>query len=147
MHVEPWQLFAAVGLLLALAEFFTPSFFSLPAGLAFLVTALIAGFTDNWIALYAILAINLAIIYGIFYQFVWPRLGSKNPKTNADGMAGKIATVSEAIDPTSGGGEVKLYGDNFRVIAKETFAVGTRVMITATEGNKLVIRALNVGEG
>lgn len=141
MHLEPWLFFAGVGLVLALVEFFTPSFFSLPAGLAFLVTALVAVFTRDWVTLYVVLAINLAVIYAVFYQFVWPKLRRTAPRTNAEGMAGRVATVSEAVDPVSGAGEVKLYGDRFRVVAKEAFAVGTRVVITGTDGNKVIVRA------
>ena len=144
--MEPWQTFAVVGLLLGIAELFTPTFFSLPAGLAFLATALVGVFTDHWMTLYVVLAINLAMVYGVFYKFVWPRLAKVAPKTNADAMAGKIATVTEAVDPATDEGEVKLYGDKFRVVAKDTFAVGTKVMITATEGNRVLIRALAEGE-
>lgn len=147
MVFEPWQLLAAAGLLLALAEFFTPTFFSLPAGLAFIATAILAAFIDDWTVLYICLAINLGVVYALFHRFVWPKVRTKESKTNADGMAGKIAVVCEAVDPASGAGEVKLYGDRFRVVSTQAFAEGSRVMITATEGNKLVIRELVEGEG
>ncbi len=140
--VEPWHLLAAIGLLLTAAEFFTPTFFALPAGLAFLATAAIGLFTESPTILAAALAVNLGIVYGTFYRFVWPRLQKNSPRSNADAMSGKIAVVTEAVDPVTGAGEVKLYGDLWRVVSRLPFEVGTRVAIVATQGNKVVIEPL-----
>lgn len=145
--LSAWQVFVVVGLLLAALEIFTPTFFALPAGIAFLMTAAVAVFLDDWVALFVILSVDLTIVYFVFYRFVWPRLERNAPKMNADAMSGKVATVTEAVDPASDRGEVKLYGDRFRVIASQSFSEGTRVMITHTQGNKVVIRALQEGEG
>lgn len=137
--VEPWHLLAAIGLLLTAAEIFTPTFFALPAGLAFMATAALGVFTDNSTILISALAVNLGIVYGTFYKFVWPRLQKNAPRSNADAMSGKIAVVTEAVDPRTGAGEVKLYGDLWRVISDQSFEVGERVNIVATRGNKVVI--------
>lgn len=141
-----WQIFVVVGLLLAAAEIFTPTFFALPAGLAFLMTAVVALFLRDWVMLLVILSINLTLIYFVFHRFVWPRLKRDAPKMNADALSGKVATVSEAVDPASDRGEVKLYGDRFRVVAAQSFSEGTKVLITGTQGNKVVIRALEESE-
>ena len=138
---EAWQLLASIGVALALAEFFTPSFFSLPAGLAFIFTACFAAFIEGWTAIYLILAVNLLVVYTTFYLWVWPKLRKTAPKSAADAMAGKIATVSEVVDPKTGAGEVKLYGDTWRVIARESFSIGDKVLITGTEGNKVIIKS------
>gem|GEM_PF-1709431 len=139
--METWHYFAAMGVVLALVEIFTPTFFTMPAGLAFLATAAVGTMLDDTTLLFLVLAINLGVTYGVFYKFVWPRLQKSSPKTNADAMAGKIVTVSERIDPKTGEGYVKLYGDTWRVVAKDAFEVGDRVVITATVGNKVIVRA------
>ncbi len=139
MNIEPWQLLGSLGILLALAEFFTPTFFALPAGLAFLATAACAFTTQNWTVLALLLAINLAIVYSTFQRFVWSRLVPQSTKTNADAMVGQLATVSETIDPKTGAGEVKLYGDTWRVIAEQRYDEGQQVRILRTEGNRVVI--------
>ncbi len=141
-----WQVLLVMGLLLAAVEMFTPTFFSLPAGIAFVLTAGVAAFVDDWVTILVVLALDLAAVYFVFYRFVWPRLEQTAPKMNAGGMSGKVATVSEPVDPTTEAGEVKVYGDRFRVIATQPFAVGTRVMITGTRGNRVVIRSLEEGE-
>lgn len=145
--LSAWQVFVIVGLLLAALEIFTPTFFALPAGIAFLMTAGFAVFLDDWVTLLVLLAANLTVVYFVFYRFVWPRMERDAPKMNADAMSGKVATVTEPVDPAADRGEVKLYGDRFRVVASQSFSVGARVMITGTQGNKVVIRALEEGEG
>lgn len=141
--IQTWQVFASLGIALCLAEFFTPSFFALPAGLAFLATAGFALAIDDWTILSVILAGNLALVYATFQRFIWPHLQTKTTKSNAEGMTGKVAVVIEAVDPTTGQGEVKLYGDTWKVIAAQAFAVGEKVRIVRTEGNRVVIAAMS----
>lgn len=137
--IQTWQVLASLGIALCLAEFFTPSFFALPAGLAFLATSAFALAIDDWRIVAVILAGNLALVYATFQRFIWPRLQTTTTRSNADGMAGKVAVVIETIDPSMGQGEVKLYGDNWKVIASQSFAVGEKVRIVRTEGNRVVV--------
>lgn len=119
-------------------EIFTPSFFMLPAGIAFLGTATLAPFLSlTWTL--ALLVAWLLGVYGVFYRFVWPRLEKRSPKTGAHGMIGQIATVTEPIDASAQTGYVKLYGDSWRALSSESFAIGERVVILQTEGNKVVV--------
>jgi len=141
--IQPWQILASLGIALVLAEVFTPSFFALPAGLAFFATAGVALFSRDWTLLSVVLAANLAIVYVTFQRFVWPKLQRNNTRTNADGMTGKIAIVTAAVEPITGDGEVKLYGDTWRVVANRPFSVGDHVRIVRTEGNRVMIEASN----
>jgi len=137
--VEPWQSLAAVGVLLLLIEFFTPTFFTLPAGLAFLATAGLAAFVGDWPILLAALTVNLLIVYWIFQRHVWPRVKKNRKETNASGMVGQLAVVTEAVDPETGTGYVKLYGDSWRVVSDQAYDVGAKVKIIGTDGNKVVV--------
>lgn len=140
--MEPWQILAIVGVVLLLAEFFTPSFFTLPAGLAFLVTAGVAAFVVDWRILLAVLTTNLLVVYWIFQRHVWPRVKRERKEMNASGMIGQTAVVTEAVDPDVGAGYVKLYGDSWRVVSDRAFDVGAKVKIIGTDGNKVVIGPL-----
>jgi len=140
--VEPWQILAVVGVVLLLAEFFTPSFFTLPAGLAFLVTAGLAVFSQDWRILLGALTVNLLIVYWIFQRHVWPRVKKARTETNASGMIGQTAVVTEAVDPDAGTGYVKLYGDSWRVVSDRAFDVGAKVKIVGTDGNKVIVGPL-----
>ena len=137
--MELWQILAGVGVSLLVVEFFTPSFFALPAGLAFLATACVAAFVSDVRIVLAVLTVSLLIVYWIFQQHVWPRVKRDRQETNASGMVGKTAVVIEAIDPATGAGYVKLYGDSWSVVSEQAFEVGAKVKIIGTDGNKVVI--------
>jgi membrane protein implicated in regulation of membrane protease activity len=139
--MQPWQVLALIGASLAVLEFFTPSFFMLPAGIAFLLTALVAAFTADWPTLIGVLVVSLVLVYGVFSLLIWPKLRREAPRTGADGMAGKVAVVTEALVP-GGGGYVKLYGDTWQAVAEQRFEVGQKVRITGTDGNKVLVEAL-----
>ena len=138
---EPWQILVVVGVLLALAEIFTPSFVALPAGLAFLMTGAVAPLIASEAVLLALLSFNLLLVFGVFKRFVWPRLQKGAPKTAADGMVGKVVTVTDTIDPAVGAGYVKLYGDSWQAVSQEKFEKGARVVIVGMDGNKVVVAA------
>lgn len=137
--MENWHIFAALGVILVILEIFTPSFFMLPAGVAFLLTAAWAPLLDSLTANIGVLALHLIVIYTIFYLWVWPRMSKKAPQTNASGMSGQIATVTEAVRPDGTSGYVKLYGDSWRAISEHSFEIGERVVILRTDGNKVVV--------
>jgi inner membrane protein len=138
--MEPWLILAILGALFAISEIFTTTFFTLPAGIAFLLTAALAPLLKGWPLTLAVLAAWLAVTYLLFYFAVWPRLRKKeSPQTGASGMVGKIATVTEAITLESGVGYVQLYGDSWRAISESAFEVGAKVRILATEGNKVIV--------
>lgn len=139
-RMDPWLILAVLGTLFAVAEIFTTTFFALPAGIAFLLTAAIAPWLKTWPPILAVLAAWLVVMYLIFSFFVWPRMRPKaKTGTGVDAMVGKIATVTEAITRESGIGYVQLYGDSWRAISEDPFAVGEKVMILATEGNKVIV--------
>jgi membrane protein implicated in regulation of membrane protease activity len=137
--MEPWQLLAAVGVLLLVLEIFTPSFFTMPAGIAFLVAAIVAVFAPDLRIVLASLTVALLVVYWIFQRHVWPYVKRGRQETNASGMVGKTAVVTEAVDPASGSGYVKLYGDSWSVVSEQAFDVGAKVKIVGTDGNKVVI--------
>lgn len=140
--MEPWQILAVAGVLLFLAEFFTTSFFTLPAGLAFIATAFLAAFVKDWPILLGVLTVNLLVVYWAFHRWVWPRVRRTRTETNASGMVGQTALVTEPVDPTAGTGYVKLYGDSWRAVSEHAFEVGAKVKIIGIDGNKVVVGPL-----
>jgi len=147
--MTPWQILALVGVLLSAAEIFTPSFVMLPAGVAFLLTALVGAVVPPWsanrTALLAVLALWLLVVYATFYWLVWPKMSKapSAPKTGADGLVGKRATVSEAVVPGTSEGYVKLYGDTWRAVGTRRYEVGTEVLISGIDGNKVLIEPID----
>jgi membrane protein implicated in regulation of membrane protease activity len=142
--VSTWQILALVGVVFVIGEFFTASFALLPIGIAFLLTALLSPFLSGWVAILAVLTVNLLLQFALFQKLVWPRMRHKAPATNAIGMIGKEAIVTEPVPPDSGSGYVALYGDRWQAVshAGEAFAVGEKVRITAIDGNKVIVQRL-----
>ncbi len=139
--MSTWQILALLGVIFVIGEFFTASFALLPIGIAFLLTALVSPFLDSWALVLAVLTINLLLQFALFKSWVWPRMRNKAPATNAAGMVGKEAVVTEPVPPDSGAGYVALYGDRWQAISRagEAFDVGERVRIAAIDGNKVVV--------
>lgn len=134
----PYQLLGALGLALIISEIFIPGFILLPAGVAFLMAALVGLLTDSWYVLLPALA-----AFELFAFFVlrnW--LAKFNPKqsfhSNAEAMMGQECEVIEAIKP-SRGGYVKLYGDQWTARSEhpQEIEVGRKVKIVRVEGNKV----------
>jgi inner membrane protein len=138
--MEPWLILAIVGALFAISEIFSASFFMLPAGIAFMLTAAFAPLLKTWPPTLLTLAGLLTLTYMLFYFGVWPRMRApKASQTGADGMIGKVAIVTQEITAESGVGYVQLYGDSWRAISETPFVSGAKVKILATEGNKVIV--------
>lgn len=136
--MAPYQLLGALGLALIISEIFIPGFILLPAGVAFLMAALVGLFTDSWYVLLPALAAFEVFAFVVLRNW----LSKFNPRqsfhTNADAMTGQECDVIETIQP-SHGGYVKLYGDQWsaRSDHPEEIRVGKRVRIVRVEGNKV----------
>ncbi len=138
-----WQVLAVVGVIFAILEIFTSSFVLLPAGLAFLATALWSTIVPGWTPVLALLCAHLFATYALFYFLVWPRLRKFAPKSNASGMIGQIATVTEEISGAGDPGYVQLYGDSWRAVSDGRHPVGAKVTILGLDGNKVVVGPAN----
>ncbi len=142
LDVSNWQVLAAIGIILAIAEIFVSGFVLLPMGLAFLLTAVVAVFVDNWVLLLFILAI---LEVGVFIYFR-KRIRKKSKlSTNAAGMVGQECKVIENI-PADGMGYVKLYGDEWqaRSTTREAIPSGAHVRIVGIEGNKVIVEPIQI---
>ena len=91
---------------------------------------------DLW---YLELAVLLAVTAGLFFLLrVFPR----RRQTSLEAMVGKSCTVTERIDPLTGG-QVEVEGGLWAARALSgdaTYEVGTHLVIVAIEGVKLICR-------
>lgn len=136
-----WQTFAALGVILCVAEIFVPGFIVLPIGVAFIIAAPLAMLTDELVVQLGILVVCQIAVY---YSLRRVRQNPAKPKvaSNAEGMIGVECEVTEPIAPDQTG-YVKLYGDHWQARTKEmtSLAIGDRAVIVATDGNKVVVKA------
>jgi len=142
-NLATWQIFGAIGVMLALSEIFVSGFITLPIGLGFLLTAVFSIFIHEWSILLAILAVFQVVIFLVFQKYLKLYPAKTRAYTNAEGMVGAECIVTEPISPAQPG-YVKLYGDLWQA---KTFgralAVGERATITKIEGNKVFVEPIN----
>lgn len=139
-----WKIFAIIGVVLMIAEIFVSGFVLLPIGMGFLLAAAASLVIHDWFALLGLLAFFEITMFWFFQTYLKKLNAKTRAYTNAEGMIGKECTVIEAI-PKGGAGYVKLYGDQWQALSSVggSIAVGERVVITRTEGNKVYVEPIN----
>lgn len=138
--MQIWQVFLGLGILLAVAEIFVFGFFLLPAGLAFAATALFSLFVEPLAFQLLFLGLMLVITYFAFSKL--RRSDKPGLRTNVDNLVGQEGIVEEEVNFSLNTGYVKVYGDSWKAIAPAgvIIAPGTRVRITAVDGNKVHVK-------
>ena len=133
---QDWQIWVAVGLVLALAELIVPSIYLLWFGIAAIVTGLSVGFVsdaelDMQFVRFAILAI-LSVGLGVYLTRRQRDVSiSTNIGTIDDGHIGKTVIVTDAI--VNGEGWAKL-GDSLIRVHGPDLPKGSRVRLAAMDG-------------
>ncbi len=141
--LEPHWFWLLAGALLGAAEIIVPGFFLIWFAGAAILTGLLAYFVPDAVALqigvFAILAVAM-VFFGRRW-FVANPIISSDPMLNDRGarLIGEIVTVVEAID--HGSGRVKV-GDSVWSAKGEDAAIGSKVKITGTSGNILLVEAV-----
>lgn len=140
-----WVGLAAV---LIVGEMFTAGFFLLPFGLAAVVAAALnyAGLAIGWqwaafLAASALLMLSLR-------RFA-DRVTHEPPeKVGVDRLIGKVGTVIEPVEPSDGGGRVRIEREEWRAdsASDETIPHGARVVVERIVGTHLVVRAVDRSE-
>lgn len=69
----------------------------------------------------------------------WLKKSAPAVKSNADALLGRVAKVTERIDPAAGTGRVKIDGDDWKVNADFTAEVNEDVTVDAVDGAVLTV--------
>lgn len=136
-----WTLFA-IGM--GVGEMFTAGFFLLPfaigaaaaAVLAWLGVALLA----QWLVFFGVSAMSFAYLR----QFIARQDAQTQPRIGANRWLDAIGIVLEEIDPDTAGGMVRIDSEEWRAVSEDgvTIPQGTRVIVTAVQGSRLVVSPL-----
>lgn len=143
LEMPAWQVFAAIGICLCIAEIFIAGFVALPIGVGFLVVAPFAFFTDSFALQLVVLSIAELAVFFTLRRFR-PDMAKPAVYSNTEGMIGQECEVTEPISAKQSG-YVKLYGDRWqaKTHSTRTFKIGDRVIINRIDGNKVYIEGLN----
>lgn len=123
-----------IGIVLIIAEIFTPGFFLASIGLGAIVAGVVAFASDSIIIQLLVFAAASALSL-IFLRPVITRLSSKDKeKSGAEAIIGSEGLVLEEIDNLEGKGRVKVNGQDWKaksmqgtVIAKDTVIIVEKI--------------------
>jgi membrane protein implicated in regulation of membrane protease activity len=147
-----WWIWILAGIIFAIVEIFTPSFVSLPIGIACIITGLVSLIP----AVGASLAIQLVVFAAGIVTLIWAsrplakRLNANNPKsiTNVNALIGKIGKVTMEINNEESTGYVKIGGEEWsaRSVTDEVIPKGESVFVQEIDGNKLIVTSMSLIE-
>lgn len=134
-----WAVLAAI---LIVLEIFTAGFFMLPFGLGAAVAAamewLLPGKVGlQWIAFIVVSGVALVLLRRFADQI------THDPPENVgvDRVLGKVGVVTEALDPMSPIGRVRIHREEWRAETPDDSSLpeGTKVVVERIEGTRLIV--------
>ena len=142
--MEIYIIWLITALILLIVEIFTVSFgvvcFSL--GAVFAALGAYLGLSVLWQLL--IFSVVSFIAFAFIRPFVVKFLLKKKDEvlTNADAIVGRLAVVTEEINPDKNTGRVKIDGDDWKAEASEIIAVGEKVEVISRDSIILKVKSL-----
>jgi len=144
--LEHWHIWVIAGVVLLIAEIFTPGFVLACFGVACLVAAIFAaldvGLTLEVIVFCVASIVAFFTVRPLFVKRFYRSDDDAAARTNVDALAGKVGMVVERIDPSMNVGRVVLGGDNWRAASVDGAVIerGEQVEVIRVEGTKLFVK-------
>jgi len=137
-----WIWLAAAGIFLIL-ELATPTMMFICFVVGAVVAAIMAQIWPEYyywqIAVFAVLSSSLIPFTRRFAR----KISKPAPElSNVDRMIGRVAVVTEAIDPNTGG-KVRFEGELWQATADRPFEVNLKVRVKAVSGTRLVVESFD----
>jgi len=145
--LEDWHIWVIAGVVLLIAEIFTPGFVLACFGVACLVAAIFAAFDVG--LTFEVIVFCIASVIAFFTVrplFVkrFYRHDNEAAKTNVDALVGKEGMVAERIDPSLNVGRVTLGGDSWKAVSADGVVIerGEKVEVVRVEGTRLFVKVV-----
>ncbi len=132
----------ALALLAGIVEVIVPALVFLFVALAALLTAALAGLGASatvQIVFFAAAALLLLLV--VRPLFASRRIGGTGVPSRTEALAGKLAHVTEAIDPVRGTGRVNVAGEDWAARSAAPVPEGTDVRVDGADGIVLLVSA------
>ncbi|HEX6302163.1 MAG TPA: NfeD family protein [Acidimicrobiia bacterium] len=134
-----WTIFAiAVGI----GEIFTAGFFLLPFAIGGAAAGILAWVDApaiaQWLVFFGVSTISLVYLR----RFIGRQDEGEQPRVGANRWVGSEGVVLEGIDPHSGTGMVRILNEEWRAAAPGKIPAGSRIVVTAVDGARLVVERL-----
>ena len=145
-----WILWAVLGVLLIIAEVFTPGFVLLWFGVGALCAALGAlvgvGYPLQFLIFFVVSIALTAASRTIFVNYFTQRDKPEGLKTGAEALPGKIGTVVTSSRGALNEGAVKVYGSTWTAYpadGEEPLEAGDRVVVETLRGASIYVRRVS----
>lgn len=141
--MEYYQIWLIAAIVLVIIELLTAGFGVICFAIGALFSALVAYFTPNILWQLLVFAV-VSMLTFIFLRPVLIRLlerKTKDVKTNADALIGKIGVVSETIDSTKNIGRVAIDGDDWKAVSHDGIVInkGEKVKVLSRDSIILTV--------
>jgi membrane protein implicated in regulation of membrane protease activity len=145
-----WILWVLLGVILIIAEVFTPGFVLLWFGVGALCAGLLGLVGINSLPLqfliFAIISVGLtAASRTIFVKYFTREKNDRGLKTGVDSLPGKIGTVVSSSKGALHEGAVKVYGSTwtaYPIEGEEPLEAGDRVEVARVQGASIYVRRI-----
>ena len=141
-----WQFWLIVAGIFFIIEMATVGFLVFWFSIGALLALIVSFFTDNLVIQTAVFVVSSGILVFFTRPFVNRFAKSDKLETNAFSIIGKIAIVTEEINPLLGSGQIKIEGEvwSAKTITSSVIPVNSEVEITSIEGVKAVIKPIKI---
>ena len=142
--MEIWHFWILAALILFLAEIFTSGFALFCLAVGAVAAGIAAACTDSWtvqILVFAVVsACSLVTVRPLLLRYFFRK--SRDLRTNADAMIGRVAVVTETIDTACGSGRVRIDGVEWTAVADDVIDAGARVEIERIDSIVLTVKKI-----
>ncbi|HEV2705371.1 MAG TPA: NfeD family protein [Pyrinomonadaceae bacterium] len=145
-----WIIWIVLGVLLIIAEVFTPGFVLLWFGVGALAAGLAAGLGASYLLqFFVFFLVSIALTAAsrtIFVNYFTHKDEPGGLKTGADALPGKIGTVVASSRGALNEGAVKVYGSTWTAYpaeGEEPLEAGDRVVVESLRGASIYVRRVN----
>ncbi len=142
-----WVMWTVLGIVLIIAEVFTPGFVLLWFGVGALAAALAsflgAGAAAQFIIFIAVSSALTALSRTIFVNYFAGRGGADGLKTGVDALPGQVGTVVSSSQGALNEGAVKVFGSVWTAYPAEgepPLEAGDRVVVERLQGASIYVR-------
>ena len=143
--MEPKYWWTIIGIVGFIVEIFTPGFFAASIGIGAFFAAVAAMFTD--VVEYQMIAMAAgSLLAFLTIRPIWTRYlaRTKDVKTNADALIGKVGVVSEDINAQSNTGRVAIDGDDWKATSDDGLDIeaGSHVEVVKRDSIILTVKSI-----
>jgi len=132
----------ALALLAGIVEMIVPALVCLFVAVAALLTAALAWFGASVAVQVVFFAISsLLLLLLVRPLFATRRIGGAGVPSRTEALAGKLAHVTEAIDPVRGTGRVNVAGEDWAARSAAPVPAGAEVRVDGADGIVLLVSA------